>query len=106
MSMELLERDETLTAEEQLEDWLRLCGCSESAEVFRVVRRVLRQCEEQQWAELREEQRLATEPAHYYVLMNWLDGLDLIEHGTAIRCSWPTEKGRQVLALLDEWANE
>ena len=82
---------------------LNLCGCSESTPVLRVAKRVLELCETQQWQALRVEQREAEEPAHYYVLMNWLDQLDLIEHGTSIRCSWPTEKGKVLLGWLREW---
>lgn len=40
--------------------------------------------------------------AHVYLYH--LDSADMIEHGSGIRGSWITERGRRTLASLEEWA--
>lgn len=39
----------------------------------------------------------------YYSYMAWLDHAGLIEHGTAIRWSWRTELGNEVLVAIDNF---
>jgi hypothetical protein len=36
------------------------------------------------------------------IIAHWFDSLDLIDHGSSIRGSWLTDKGKTVLATLDK----
>ena len=86
---------------EQLMFALDVCGCSERGPLFRLIRAVLTACDQRAWTEL--STIILPESAHYYAILNWLEKIDLLEHGTAIRCAWPTTRGKDVLAKLDEW---
>lgn len=44
--------------------------------------------------------KLETEPVLFYAVFMILDDRDLIEHGSSIRCSWLTDRGREALALM------
>lgn len=93
--------EDTDSLSERLMIALDVCGCSERAPLFRLIRAVLTACDRQEWAEIRTA--ILPDSAHYYAVLNWLDRLDLLEHGSGIRCSWPTTRGKDVLAKLNEW---
>jgi hypothetical protein len=45
-------------------------------------------------------------PPLFYMAMTILDNLELVEHGTAIRCSWITPKGRRMVKRYESLLTE
>ena len=39
-----------------------------------------------------------------YAFLNNLHTMNLTEHGSAVRCSWPTKRGLALLERLETWA--
>ena len=90
---------------EEAEDELGICGCGDpeatrlhAIETLESMNSVgadgkLRDLD---WSKFQYEDR------NQMLVLALLDSKGLIEHGTTIRCSWLTEKGREVLAGLRE----
>jgi len=77
---------------------LHLCGCGDPDEAWETVRLILNLCPlgEGGWRDV--EDRLTPGGAH--IVLSCLTHAGLIEHGSSIRGSWITGKGRWVLARL------
>jgi len=45
---------------------------------------------------------LAYDSEFYELLAHWIDSVGLIEHGTTVRGSWLTEKGKHVYEVIKE----
>jgi hypothetical protein len=56
----------------------------------------------ERWNKLMAELGFDADPRLFYALTSLLDDRDLIEHGSSIRCSWLTERGKEALALMKE----
>lgn len=52
------------------------------------------------------EQGLPQAPWARDLVMNWLDQAGLLEHGSNIRGSWLTDKGKRFLKLMQEWPGD
>ena len=61
---------------------------------------------EKTYTEMDEHLGLIARPEVGYVYLYLLNSLDLIEHGTGIRGSWPTKAGLDILVKLEAWAAE
>lgn len=68
---------------------LDFCGCGNAEEVGAYLLETLEMCDRQEWPPY--------EDGHRMLALYVLDAADLLEHGTTIRCSWLTEKGREIL---------
>lgn len=77
---------------------LKFCGCGDSMSNLRYIQKMLRMLDEQQWGDY--------EDAPYMFFVYWADGLELAEHGTTVRCSWLTEKGKKFLADIESVTQE
>lgn len=71
---------------------LRFCGCGQPDAVWMLVREMLES------VPFRADDQ--ADAAMFYALLYWLDGTDLIDHGTMITGSWLTEKGKHYLPLM------
>jgi hypothetical protein len=78
-------------------DW---CACGMPDAAARLVLELLRACPFYD-NRLRVEQLLPCRGVEYFVLYG-LASADLIEHGGSVGGSWLTEKGKEVLASLEE----
>lgn len=79
------------------------CGCSETAEMVKSLRRLL------EWMDGDKETRYDTlypELGTFYLLAGRLDSLGLTEHGSSIRYPWLTQDGKRLLAALQSTAPE
>lgn len=108
-SDELLELTE---ADFDLLDELPICGCGRSALAVETYHKLLTAA-----ADFADESPTApAEPAPdpfeptdgnetlFYVAAGVLDRIEATEHGTSIHFAWITDKGRRLLALLEQWA--
>jgi len=79
-----------------LTETLGFCGCGNPEEQAMYVRDMLsKHVETQQcWGNTSYEDQ----PVMFF--LQWAEGRDLSEHGCTIRCSWLTEKGKDVLSAL------
>jgi hypothetical protein len=98
----------------ELDEALGICGCCDTKGVWLLIRDYLEACRseygtedhkdvEPQWE--RQRTLLCGESEWTplaYVFLSVMQRLDLTEHGTAIRCSWLTEKGEAILAILTD----
>lgn len=86
---------------EKLIHELNLCGCIEEEEVFITIRGYLSWAAEPIDARVMFVERF-TSLGSAYLILNMLENLGYIEHGSAIRCPWLTEKGKVLLTALRE----
>ena len=76
------------------------CGCSELDEMINTVIKILA------WAEADPDDKplystlIKDDLGAFYIIAGILDKLEFIEHGTSIRFSWITEKGKEFLDSL------
>lgn len=73
------------------------CGCGSGSEMFMFIAETLEKIEENKWGNYEDKA--------YMMIMYWADEKGLTEHGTSVRCSWLTEKGKEVLADM-KWCIE
>lgn len=82
---------------------IHACGCSELDLMIYEVKRVL------EWA----ASDIMTRPDYtklyhsggvFYIVAGLLNSAGLLEHGSSIRCSWITEKGRTLLDALNKFS--
>jgi hypothetical protein len=73
-------------------DKIPACGCSEGWMIYPAYLDVLRRCADFDLP--RREDEVGC------IVLGVLDSLDLIEHGSNIRWSWPTMEGDHLLAML------
>ena len=85
-----------------------VCGCGDPPALYELYREFLR-------AAPRSPAGTGFGPLHdlfaHYELLAWaiggvLDHIGAIDHGGTLRFAWRTEKGDQLLALLDRWAQD
>lgn len=76
---------------------LGFCGCGNPDEVMVYVRDFLVKLEKQEWSDY--------EDMPYMFLIYWADDKGFTEHGSTARCSWLTEKGKELLKDI-EWCLE
>jgi len=81
------------------------CGCSELTPMVDTIKELLA------WAgsdgmERTKWTRLGYNAGAYYILMGIMDNADLIDHGSAIRAPFLTDKGKSFLNALNKFAVE
>jgi hypothetical protein len=78
-----------------------LCGCSDEAAMVEPIKRVLT------WAATPAENKTNGETLFpesigcFYIIAGILSDLDYIEHGSAIRYSWLTSTGEELLTFIN-----
>ena len=72
---------------------LGLCGCGNPGELRDYIRAFMHRLADKDWPPYEDM------PAMF--LINWLNDRDYAEHGTTVRCSWLTDKGKRLLSDLD-----
>lgn len=110
MNDELLE----LTEEEfSLYELLPVCGCGLSASILELYRRVLEVTPPSHASKLADYEwpswndRLAAAGGNellYEVVAHALDHIEATEHGSSVAGAWRTERGDQLLGILDRYA--
>ncbi len=86
--------------------WARFfCGCGNpraAIEAFRGIMDIFQQDENGSavWDDRIEKLRDELGEGLFYLIMYWLEGMDLIEHGTSVNCAWLTELGETVQEQL------
>ena len=73
---------------------LGFCGCGNPDKVMEYVGDFLSNLNNQVWADY--------DNMPYMFLIYWADNKGYTEHGTSARCSWLTEKGKELLGDI-EW---
>jgi hypothetical protein len=76
---------------------LHFCGCGDPDSVMVYVKEFLQKLDNQEWGDY--------EDIPYMFLVYWADHNGFSEHGTTARCSWLSEKGKELLADI-EWCLE
>lgn len=74
------------------------CGCSDLEAMVAVVKELLEWIDQN--CEIPPYDKLFNHEGVFYILVGILDRLGLCEHGTSIRASWLTEKGKSLLVAL------
>ena len=69
--------------------FLHFCGCGDPDAVMTYIRDFLQKLDKQDWGNY--------EDMPYMFLCYWSDHEGLSDHGTTPRCSWLTEKGKELL---------
>ena len=70
------------------------CGCGDDTDILIYVRDFLKKLDKQEWGDY--------EDIPYMFLCGWSDKEGYSEHGTTARCSWLTEKGKELLNDLNK----
>jgi hypothetical protein len=81
-------------------DELHLCGCGSPEAAACLVRDILRLCP--LYDNRKGIEELLPNDGVQYLILGWLTDTDLLEHGGGIGGSWLTDKGKTVLASLEE----
>lgn len=68
---------------------LHFCGCGNPDEIMAYVKEFLQKLDKREWGEYEDKP--------YMFLCYWADHEGLSEHGSTVRCSWLTEKGKELL---------
>lgn len=68
---------------------LGFCGCGDPDDIMLYVKEFLEKLERQDWGKY--------EDRPYMFLIYWADHNGFTEHGTTARCSWLTDKGKELL---------
>lgn len=68
---------------------LGFCGCGNGDEVMKYVRDFLLSVQENRFG--------SYEDIPYMFISYWADHNEYTEHGTTVRCSWLTDKGKELL---------
>lgn len=69
---------------------LGFCGCGNPDEVMLYVETMLEKLDNEEWGDY--------EDMPYMFFVYWANENDFVEHGISARCSWLTDKGRDLLA--------
>lgn len=83
-------------------DEMHFCACNIPNAGARLVLSVLRLCPLS--GHRPEFERLIPDAGAQHIILSLLNHVDLLEHGGGIGGSWLTDKGRRVLASLEELA--
>jgi hypothetical protein len=76
---------------------LGFCGCGNPDEVMIYVKNYLQDCNDSKFG--------SYEDIPYMFLAYWADHNGYTEHGTTVRCSWLTDKGKELLSDIN-WCLE
>ena len=90
---------------QELDEELEICGCCDTEGVWKLIRDYLLSCTGDSIDFNRQHTLLCGDSDWsplVYVFLCQMQRVGLTEHGTGIRCSWLTEKGRRVLAALTD----
>lgn len=78
------------------------CGCGNPDEIMEYVKEMLEKLNSRNWG--------LYEDKPYMFFVYWANDKDFAEHGTTARCSWLTEKGKELLSdiklCIQEEANK
>ena len=78
-------------------EYLDTCGCGSPAENATYIRDMLqRNVGKDSWNHVKYDNF----PVMFFLY--WADHKGFIEHGTTVRCSWLTDKGKELLKILNE----
>lgn len=69
---------------------LDFCGCGNGDEVMIYVKNYLEEIKSAKWDRTLDD-------LSYTFFLYWADHKEFIEHGTTVRCSWLTPKGKELL---------
>lgn len=72
------------------------CGCGDSTRNLRYIKEQLEKINKGSVYEINEDN------AVFYFFLYWADKEELIEHGCSVGGSWLTDKGKEVLRLINE----
>ena len=72
---------------------LGLCGCGDPYIMMIYIRDYLSRLDENRW--------LKYEDLAYMFFVYWANDKEFAEHGTTVRCSWLTKKGKELLADIN-----
>ena len=89
MCAEMSERERAFDA---LREQFDFCGCGDNEDLFGYIAKMLDRLERHEWGEYKD--------APYMFFVYWADTQGLTEHGTTIRCSWLTPKGKELLSNI------
>lgn len=84
-----------------------VCGCGYMGEVYDIYRTLLRTADSELTGWPTREERLAPFDGNevlYDLAAGVLDHIGATEHGGSITYAWITDKGRQLLSILDRYA--
>lgn len=73
------------------------CGCG-SSDLPNIAVEVLRNFGREHMSKNRFS---VYDKSEYEVIAHWLDSKELIEHGSSVNGSWLTEKGKELLKIID-----
>jgi hypothetical protein len=73
------------------------CACGDPGDNLLYIKEILEKLDKNDWGEY--------EDRHYMFAVYCLDRFGLTEHGSTVRCSWLTDKGREVLEDIN-WCIE
>ncbi|MFH2047783.1 MAG: hypothetical protein ABIK92_21870 [Pseudomonadota bacterium] len=68
---------------------LGFCGCGNPGEIMEYVKEMLEILDSQNWG--------SYENKPYMFFVYWANNKGFADHGTTARCSWLTEKGKEIL---------
>lgn len=74
---------------------LGLCGCGDSDSIMIYIGEMLTKLDKQEWEPY--------ENLPYMFFVSWANKQEIAEHGTTIRCSWLTEKGKEILKQIEKF---
>lgn len=90
---------------EALEDELQFCGCVETEAIISIIVKLMQDFENKIDYKHRSLS-FDSDAALYYLIVDKLEHLDFIEHGTSIRFPWLTQKGKDWLASFLKEKND
>jgi hypothetical protein len=83
---------------------LAICGCGKPDEVYELIHYWLKDIRDKKFGHLYEYEKDKDVDIRFrYLLLYILDGHEFIEHGTTIHCPWITDKGNDLIDVLDEF---
>jgi len=77
---------------------LGFCGCGNPSEVMEYVRQMLLKLNAQDFGDY--------EDLPYMFFVYWANDKEFAEHGTTARCSWLTDKGKELLRDIETVSND
>lgn len=83
---------------------LPICGCGKPDEVYELIHYWLKDIRDKKFGHLHEYEKDKDVDIRFrYLLLYILDDHEFIEHGTTIHCPWITDKGNDLIDVLDEF---
>ncbi len=93
----------------EADDLIPTCGCGDPESVCELVHWTLEMFAHE-WTDERTDFMIralgmegeGTRDAMFWAFIGWFHDKNLIEHGTTVRGGWLTDRGRELLAFLNE----